>query len=70
MCSGAIKSTYVHELAKQLNSRAPSTLDSFNIWHPCFWCVCLCASECESQLICYYNKLQNTAHNESITRTQ
>lgn len=42
MCSGAIKSTYVHELAKQLNSRAPSTLDSFNIWHPCFWCVCMC----------------------------
>ena len=33
-------------------------------------CVRLCASECESQLICYYNKLQNTPHNESITRTQ
>lgn len=62
ICSIAIKSTYMHELAKQLNSRAPSTLDSFNIWHPCSG-VCVCASECESQLICYYEKLQNMVHN-------
>lgn len=54
MCSAVIKSTYMHELPKQLSCRSHPHLTVLTSGMP------LLVSECEQQLICYYNQLRNT----------